>query len=234
MYWLAAISVVALLAFMVWASAYIGSGVYVKALCRGGADNTQKSVAITFDDGPDTDMTPRVLDVLQRHGVKAAFFVIGEKVRRNPRIVERMVGEGHIVANHTFSHRFDFPLSSYGSVLREIGECSDAVEAVIGRRPRLFRPPFGVTNPTIGRAIRSLGLECIGWSIRSLDTVLRRSRTEVLERVTERLHDGAVILLHDRCADADILLDALIVRIRERGYGIKRVDELLKTDAYEA
>ena len=234
MYWLAVILVVALLAFMVWASAYIGSGVYVKALCRGEADNAQKSVAITFDDGPDAEMTPRVLDVLRRHDVKAAFFVIGEKVRRNPQIVERMVGEGHIVANHTRSHRFDFPLSSYENVVREIGECSDAVEAAIGRRPKLFRPPFGVTNPSIGRTVRFLGLQCIGWSIRSLDTVSRRSRADVLERITERVHDGAVILLHDRCPGADMLLDALIVRIRERGYGIKRVDELLKTEAYEA
>lgn len=194
--------------FMVWASADVGSGVYLHTVCRKQTDRPY--VALTFDDGPDETMTPRVLDILGRHGIKATFFVVGEKVRRYPDLVRRMVDEGHTVGNHTLSHSPMFPLWGRERVTREIEQTQRTVKETAGVRMRFFRPPFGITNPVIGRAVRQSGLQAIGWSIRSFDTVACQERSEVCRRITKRLHNGAVILLHDRCEGGDVLLEELL------------------------
>lgn len=242
MYWAAGIAVAVLTAFLVWASADVGSGVYLKALCRrrsgrSGSPNDGAGpagcVALTFDDGPDPTMTPRVLEVLRRHGVQATFFLIGERVTGNPELVRRIVAEGHTVGNHTFTHSPCFPLWRGSRVRQELAATGRAVEAAAGVRMRLFRPPFGVTNPVIGRAVREAGLQPVGWSRRSLDTFAWRRRGAVCRSVCRRLRDGDVILLHDRCEGADRLLDALIVEIKARGQQFVTVDRLFDTDAYE-
>lgn len=225
------IAAAVLTAFLVWASADIGSGVYVRALCR---RRTGKAVvALTFDDGPDPVTTPEVLDVLRRHGVKAAFFVTGEKLRRNPETARRTVAEGHILGNHTYRHSAFFPLMSGRGVAEEIEKTQIAAEEIAGVRPLLFRPPFGVTNPIIGGAVSRAGLRCIGWSIRSLDTFENRSREEVCRRIADRLHNGAVILLHDRCKDAGRLTEMVISAVENEGFDIVPLDELFDMDVYE-
>ena len=231
MYWVIAILLFVLTLFLVWASADVGSNIYLKAACKG--DGKQRVVALTFDDGPDEEMTPKVLDVLKRYDIKATFFLVGEKVEKGPDIVRRIVADGHIVANHTYSHSGLFPLSSGQKVMRELQRCNEAFETTVGLSPKLFRPPFGVTNPIIGRAVRSLGLKTIGWSVRSLDTVEGKSRAEVCQRVAEKLHPGAIILLHDRCNRADELLEEVIQTIVKRDYNIISLDEMLKIDVYE-
>ena len=230
MCWLAVISSLALIAFMVWASADIGSNIYLKSVCNG--DKKEKRLVLTFDDGPDETMTPRVLDVLKQHNIKATFFLIGEKVDRSPSIVKRIVDEGHIVANHTYSHGGTFPLSSYAKVKDELQRCSDSIYEAVGLRVALFRPPFGVTNPIIGKSVRQLGFKTIGWSIRSLDTV-GKSRDLVAEKVIRQLHPGAIILLHDRCENADILLEKIISSSIEKGYEFVSLHEMLKLKVYE-
>ncbi len=222
MYWIAAILLL-LLAFMVWASADVGSNVYVKATCRSKTD--KKHIALTFDDGPDADMTPRVLDILHKHNIRATFFLIGSKAERHPCIVRRMVAEGHTVAIHTGSHRPTFPLSGYATVVAELEDCRKTLAGITGTAPRLFRPPFGVTNPVIGRAVRHLGLQTVGWSIRSLDTLSSGDVEGTARRVFRRLHPGAIVLLHDRCENADSLLEVLIKGIEDRGYRIVPIEE---------
>lgn len=223
--------VIACLLFLVWASADIASGIYLKAICKG--RTTDKVVSLTFDDGPDCDMTPRVLDILKQYDVKATFFLIGNKVKANPDIVSRMCQEGHLVANHTYSHLATFPLSSSNRVKQEIEETNNAIYSAVGKVSHLFRPPFGVTNPIIGKVVKQKGLTTIGWSIRSLDTIAKRSRNEVCEKVVGSLHPGAIILLHDVCPNADKLLSQLIPMIQEQGYRIVSLDELLSIDCYE-
>lgn len=223
--------VVACLLFLVWASADIASGIYLKAICKGRI--TDKVVALTFDDGPDGDMTPRVLDILQQYGITATFFLIGNRVKNNPDIVARLYKEGHIVANHTYSHLGTFPLSGSGRVKQEIEDTNKAIFSVVGKVPHLFRPPFGVTNPIIGKVVKQKDLTTIGWSIRSLDTISKRSRNEVCEKVVGSLHPGAIILLHDVCQSADVLLKRLIPMILEQGYRIVPLDKLLTIDCYE-
>ncbi|NLV39563.1 MAG: polysaccharide deacetylase family protein, partial [Bacteroidales bacterium] len=109
MCWIAIILLICLTLFLVWASADVGGNIYLKSLCRG--DRADKLVTLTFDDGPDEVMTPKVLDVLQKHDIKATFFVIGSKVEKFPHIAKRIVAEGHTIANHTYSHKATFPMS---------------------------------------------------------------------------------------------------------------------------
>lgn len=229
MYWV--LIVIGVLAFFVWASADVGSGVYLKTQCRRRTDAPY--VALTFDDGPDEAMTPRVLELLKQHGVKATFFLIGERVRRHPEIVRRIVDEGHLIGNHTYTHSALFPLSGGRSVRREIEETQRAVEEAVGIRMRLFRPPFGVTNPILGRVVRSCGLQAVGWSIRSFDTVGRIARKRVCDRIGKALHRGAVILLHDRCREADLLLEGVLKEIAACGLQAVRLDKLFEMKEYE-
>lgn len=223
MVWAVIIAVSALAGAAVWASADIGSGVYVKALCR--ARTTRRAVALTFDDGPHPDFTPRVLDVLKRHGVQAVFFVVGERAGAHPEIVKRIVDEGHLVGNHTYSHSGNFPLMGRAQMEDETGRCDAAIERITGRRPTLFRPPFGVTNPTLARALGGR-YTVAGWDIRSLDTIARRPRERVFERVRRRVRPGSVVLLHDDREGGDRLLEMILNDLERNDYKVERFDKL--------
>lgn len=224
------LAVLGILGYLYWASAYIDSGVYVDCLCKGPA--SKHSVALTFDDGPDEIMTPKVLDVLKRNNVKATFFVIGNKVKEHPDLVSRIISEGHIIGNHSLAHNWNFPFQSVEDMLYEMSECEDLVYTMTGKRMKLFRPPFGVTNPMIADAVKEKEYTCIGWSIRSFDTDNDRSRNEILSRVLRQLHNGAIILLHDRCDKADELLQLLISNLQQKNYDIVNLDTLLDIEPY--
>ena len=231
MYWLIFILLcVAVTGFLVWASAYIGSGVYLKSFCRG--KKTAKHVALTFDDSP-SQMTCAVLDVLKEHDVKASFFVIGSKIEGNEDILQRIAEEGHIIGNHSWSHTPGFPLKKYKDVVEEIRMTSDRIQETTGKTPVLFRPPFGVTNPHIGKAVRELGMSSIGWSIRSLDTLENRTRENIMARIASQMEPGSVILLHDRCKDSDRLLRMLLQYLEENDYTIVTIEEMFNLKIYD-
>lgn len=165
--------VLSITVFMVWASASIRSGVYVRAFCREKTD--RKVVYLTFDDGPHPPETKRVLDVLRERGARATFFLIGSNVSGNEAVLRRMLEEGHALGLHTYSHAGTFPLLSFDKMLADVNEGKRAVESVAGKKISLFRPPFGVTNPTIAKVIRTLGLQTVGWDVRSFDTMFCKS-----------------------------------------------------------
>lgn len=165
--------VLSIIVFMVWASASIRSGVYVRAFC--GEKTDRKVVYLTFDDGPHPPETERVLDVLRERGARATFFLIGSKVSGNEAVLRRMLEEGHALGLHTYSHAGTFPLLSFDKMLADVNEGKRAVESVAGKKISLFRPPFGVTNPTIAKVIRTLGLQTVGWDVRSFDTMFCKS-----------------------------------------------------------
>lgn len=228
MCWILVISCIALLVFGVWASADVGSNIYLKAVCKVKTD--RKVAALTFDDAPDEVMTPRVLDVLGKYGVKTTFFVIGRKAEMHREIVERMVREGHTVGNHTYGHTSSFPFYRPRKALEEIEKCSRAIEEITGEETVWFRPPFGVTNPNVGAAVRRSGLRTIGWSIRSWDTVKRIERKRICDRIVGRLHPGAVVLMHDRCEGADEMVEKVIVAAMKAGYKFVTIEELLNQE----
>lgn len=230
MYLIVIISILIVTIFLIWASADIGSNVYVKTLCK--ADRKDKVVALTFDDGPNYFTTPHVLNILKKHDIKATFFLIGKKAKKYPYLVNQIFEEGHIVANHTYSHSSFFPLSVRYSVKEDIEKGIEEINKAIGKKPKLFRPPFGVTNPILGKVVKDMNLTTMGWSIRSLDTI-SGSREKIKEKVISKLHPGAIILLHDDCEDADQLLEILIPSILEKGYKIIPIDEMFEIDVYE-
>ena len=217
---------------MVWASASIRSGVYVRAFCREKTD--RKVVYLTFDDGPHPPETERVLDVLRERGARATFFLIGFKVSGNESVLRRMLEEGHALGLHTYSHAGTFPLLSFDKMLADVNEGKRAVESVAGKKISLFRPPFGVTNPTIAKVVRTLRLQTIGWDVRSFDTMFCKSSEHsckqsghdwyvpVVERIMKQVRPGSVILLHDRLDGASELLSLLLDSLAASGYDFTR------------
>ncbi|MBO7432662.1 MAG: polysaccharide deacetylase family protein [Salinivirgaceae bacterium] len=212
-----ALAIAAILAFLFYASYSIKSQVYVRALCR--VKTTEKVVYLTFDDGPNAEQTPQVLDVLKRNNAKATFFCIGSRIAGNEHILKRIIDEGHTIGNHSFSHTNSFPLFSRRRMIADIEQCQKAIENTIGTAPTLFRPPFGVTNPTVGKAVKTLNLKTIGWTIRTYDTN-RCNNAKIARRISRQLRPGAIILLHDRLPQSAERLQMVIDTVKENGYEI--------------
>jgi peptidoglycan-N-acetylglucosamine deacetylase len=156
-----------------------------------------RGVALTFDDGPHPEHTPRVLDELACRGAKATFFMIGEKVERHPDVARAVARAGHEIGSH--AHRVDRLLALRGlpAIRDDLRRSVEALESVLGERPALFRPPYGVLNPRIFRACDELSLEVVGWSVRALDGVARTSADRAARRVASGLRDGAIVCMHD-------------------------------------
>ena len=219
-----------LLVLPVWASFYVCSGIYLKAHCRG--KTGEKQIALTFDDGPHKDHTSTVLDILKTHHIKAAFFLIGENIIHHENMVRRIVEEGHIIGNHSYTHASTFGFFSKKKVLADLQKNALLIKDVTGKEVNLFRPPFGVTNPHIGRAARFLDYTVVGWSIRSLDT-MGKSPGKIIKRVIKRLKPGAVILFHDNHGDIAQILEEVIAKAAEEGYEFVSPEVLLNINAYK-
>lgn len=161
----------------------------VQAAARG-------EVALSLDDGPDPEVTPRVLEVLERHGVRATFFCIGEHAARHPGLVRAIAGAGHSVENHSLRHRHDFAFLGPRHYLREIGAAQATLAALAGAAPRFFRAPAGMRNPFLDYALTRLGLQLVSWTRRGYDT-RNADAGNVLARLTRALAPGDILLLHD-------------------------------------
>ncbi len=156
-------------------------------------------VALTFDDGPDPQITPQVLDLLDRYQAKASFFCVGEKVAAHPDVVREIVRRGHSVENHSRRHSSCFGFFGLRSLRGDIAAAQDTIAAVTGRPPAFFRSPMGIRNPFLDPVIARMGLIYITWTRRGFDTVSRHPQS-VLDRLTRGLAAGDVLLLHDRRA----------------------------------
>lgn len=179
--------------------------------------NRGKEVALTFDDGP-AEYTEAVLDILKRENVKATFFVIGKNISNREILLKRMQAEGHTIGNHSFNHGFNFDWQSAAKMQEEIELTNQAIEGVTDAPVTLFRPPYGVTNPNLGKALRNSGLKSIGWSLRSMDTVAK-DKQQLLNKILTKVKAGDIILLHDRCAITADILPELITALKKRGFG---------------
>jgi peptidoglycan/xylan/chitin deacetylase (PgdA/CDA1 family) len=190
--------------------AFLRLGMFVDVVWRG--PRQARGVALTFDDGPSPEHTPRILDLLHEAGAKATFFVIGKKAAAHPDLVRDIVARGHAVGIHGHSHDRFFSLRSVETVSDDLAEAMTTVEAITGERPSLFRPPIGLTSPRIARALEWFDLVVVGWSVRAVDGWSGAKAERVAERVASRLEDGAIVLLHDAAEKDDFRparLDAL-------------------------
>lgn len=199
-----------------WGVFDIRLGYFVPTLCR--LKNKQKrQVVLTFDDGP-TELTPLFLDLLNRYEAKAIFFCIGRQIAQYPQIVQRIKEEGHLIGNHTYSHIPQNCFASTAVMTQEIQQ-TDALLAQLGIVTPYFRPPYGVTNPHIARAVRRTGKRVIGWDIRSLDTVIK-DETRLWSRVVSKLTQGNIILMHDTSERTLHVLEQLLKYLKANDYQV--------------
>ncbi len=212
---------------LVLGAVFIEWNFYLRSYNKSGK---QGLVALTFDDGPGQE-TAAILDVLKEQGVQAAFFSIGKNVIAHPDLVKRWHNEGHLVGNHSYAHGFNFDWQSSRKMAEELQQANEAVCAITGKTPKLFRPPYGVTNPNLARAVKKLAMSSIGWNVRSFDTTAR-DPSQLIERILNRLKGGDIILLHDTMPITREILTELIVRTRQKGFTFARVDQMLDLEAY--
>jgi peptidoglycan/xylan/chitin deacetylase (PgdA/CDA1 family) len=154
-----------------------------------------KAVALTFDDGPDPKYTPQVLKVLKEHNVRATFFMVGSKVLAHPDIARQIVADGHAVGNHSYTHR-DLGKLSREQLAKEIDWTSKAIEEVCGIRPTMFRPPRGVTSPTLLRLLAERKMVLALWTTSSGDW-MQLSPGSIVKRLSRHVAPGEVFLFHD-------------------------------------
>lgn len=211
------------IAFLFYASFSISSGIYIKALCR--AKTTEKIVALTFDDGPAPASTPEVLDVLKRYQVPATFFCIGRESDEYPELSQRIQAEGHCIGNHSYEHSCFFPFYPKWKMFGDLCCAHETMRDTIGKNMTLFRPPFGVTNPTLAAVLKRMGYATIGWDVRSFDT-WRDSEDKIFCRIIKGIRPGSVILLHDNLPGCAALLTRLLDHLEETGYKVVSVNEM--------
>lgn len=223
-------TVLATVGLLAYGSVNFKSGYYCKVAYAG--DKEERTLALTFDDGPDEKITPLILDILKENNVKAAFFCIGSRAIYNPELIKRIDSEGHIIGNHSYSHSYFFDLYSKRRILKELEENSKAIKDIIKKTPLLFRPPYGVTNPAVASAIRKGRYVAIGWSFKSKDTVIDNDET-LLRRLVSGIENGSIILFHDTRRVTANTLDKFIKYSVSRNFSFKRLDHFLKIEAYE-
>jgi cellulose synthase/poly-beta-1,6-N-acetylglucosamine synthase-like glycosyltransferase/peptidoglycan/xylan/chitin deacetylase (PgdA/CDA1 family)/spore germination protein YaaH len=201
---------------------------------RWGASNS-KTVALTFDDGPDPVFTQKILDVLRSHGVKATFFVVGENVRDNPQLLRDEFAQGHEVGNHTFTHP-DLESISDDELRIQANATERLIESVLRRRTVLFRPPYGgdMEPMSLDRArplavTSALGYYTVGYGVDPTDWA-RPGTDKIVSSVLAHATNGSVILLHDSGGDRQQTVDALpriIEGLRARGFAFATVSEMI-------
>jgi peptidoglycan/xylan/chitin deacetylase (PgdA/CDA1 family) len=153
-------------------------------------------IALTIDDGPDPAVTPQVLELLDRYGIKATFFCVGRKAAQYPELCRDIVHRGHAVENHSQQHRHNFSLLGPRGFMREIGAAQDTLTRITGQHPMFFRAPAGLRNPFLDPVLTRLSLRLASWSVRGFDT--REGNAETIgHRLLRGLRPGAILLLHD-------------------------------------
>ncbi len=176
-------------------------------------------IALTFDDGPDPEITPRVLDALESNGARGTFFLVGEKAAAHPGIVRDIVARGHAIGNHTMTHRRLFFAGS-GVTAAEIDGCGWVLADITGEAPTLFRPPHGVFDVTALRTVRDRGLSLVLWTALAGD-YRDRSAAGTVAAVEPFVRPGAIVVFHDTSdgggADLPVIIDAVARLAGERG-----------------
>jgi peptidoglycan/xylan/chitin deacetylase (PgdA/CDA1 family) len=216
--------------------AHPASSLFLPVRSRG---SERTKVALTFDDGPG-DATRAVLGVLSELGVKATFFVVGENVKGREDVLRAAYNQGHVIGSHSFAHSWLTNFYRSRRMKDEVARGIDAVAAVIGKRPRLYRPPIGLKSPSLAWAARELGLVVVGWRRRGRDGGAGGGDPAAIVGRLLAARGGEVLLLHDgvepgRKGDRQATLKALrelIPLLRARGLELVTVDQLLGEKAY--
>lgn len=201
-------------ALTAYGSAYIGSQMFVQVQTRLGTG--EKKICLSFDDGPHPNSL-HIAEILKAHNIHAVFFCIGRQAEAYPAIVQKLHSEGHIIGNHTYTHS---PLLNFFTSRRmrqEIEKTDRLIRDLTGRDCTWYRPPYGVTNHPLRRALKQLPHAVLGWNLRSLDT-LRKDPEILLQQVLHKIQPGSILLFHDPLPQTAEMLRMLIPELEKRGY----------------
>lgn len=190
-----------------------------------------KYIYLTFDAGFENGNTPNILDTLKAHDVKAAFFLVGHYLEKEPELVKRMVQEGHIVGNHTYHHPDMSMISDKESFSKELTSLEDLFKEVTGEEmPKYYRPPQGKFSEDNLRMANELGYKTIFWSLAYVDWYKdnQPSKDQAFSKLIPRIHPGAVVLLHSTSDTNEQILDELLTKWKDLGYTFKTLNDLTK------
>ena len=215
--------------FLSWAVFQIERNFYLTSI---NFNDSSSGISITFDDGPNDENTPKVLEVLKKHKVKATFFCIGKNIKNNPELVKRIFDEGHVLANHSYSHEKWIDFNRKDAWLNEMKLTNDLIHSIAGKTPTFFRPPYGVTTPHLRKALLDSKMHSIGWNVRSLDT-LNNNVSEIIDRCMKQLRKGSIVLFHDNLSWSAEVLDKFLIEAKKQNYEVRPLDELINKKAYE-
>jgi len=190
-----------------------------------------KAASLTFDAAWGNEDTQELIDILAKYKIRATFFVVGEWVDKYPESVKALSDAGHEVMNHSDDHAH-FATLSAAEIRANAEACNDKIEAVTGKRPHLFRCPYGEYDDHVVSALTELGMYTIQWDVDSLDWK-ELSAEEICQRVTSRVSPGSIILFHNAAKHTPEALPGIIEALLAEGYSIVPVSELLLTGEYE-
>jgi len=211
----------------------IGAGVFGRPILALRADRAGDRLAITFDDGPDPLTTPTLLDLLERRGHRATFFVIGRRAAEHPALCADIARRGHTLGNHSFAHSWLGPARGPAALRADLDSAAATLERATGARPRFYRPPMGILSPPVASMARAAGVEVVGWSASAQDGIASATVAGSLRRLRRGLRPGAILALHDGAERGDrrpiapALLPLLLDEIEARGLRSVTLDDLL-------
>jgi len=191
--------------------------------------NNNKTVYLTFDDGPTPDISHWILDQLREHGIKATFFCVGENLQRYPEVAKKLIEEGHIIANHTYHHPNGWT-SNTEKYIEETLLCETEIDKIrpqtIDGKSKLFRPPYGKLKPSQSKILRKMGYKIIMWDVLSADFLQEVSKEECLDNVVKNVTSGSIIVFHDNPKafnDLEYTLPKTIKFLIDNGYQFDKI-----------
>jgi peptidoglycan-N-acetylmuramic acid deacetylase len=196
-------------------------------------DSYSKVIYLTFDAGYENGYTSDILDTLKKHNIKAAFFLVGNYIEKEPDLVKRMVEEGHIVGNHTYNHPDMSKISDMESFKKEITSLEELFKNTTGQElSKFYRPPRGKYNESNLKQANELGYKTIFWSLAYVDWYVNKQPTKeyAFEKLIPRIHPGAVVLLHSTSKTNCEILDELLAKWEDEGYTFKTLNDLVSSN----
>lgn len=208
--------------FILICSAKIQLNFFVKSVNHGSRNSN--TIYLTFDDGPHPLYTPQVLDLLKNFNAKASFFLIGQHAEKFPDLVSRISEEGHTVGNHSFTHSDFIDFKNAKGWSDELEKTNEVIFKIIGKLPKFFRPPFGVTTPHLATALQKTKMISIGWDIRTYDTVLKNPK-KINYKIQNKIKPGSIILLHDTHEQIILILEQLLTELAQRNFKFESINQ---------
>ncbi len=222
-FWLYIIGFLLFTVILIWGIFDIKISYFLKSFNEN-KNITEKKIAITFDDGP-TEFTPKFLELLKKNETKATFFCIGKQIEKYPDIFRKIIEDGHEIGNHTYSHSNKTGFFSTQKMSSEITKNDETILKSGNTKTELYRPPFGITNPNISRAIKKTEKKSIGWNIRSFDTIIENP-DKITSRIIPKIKPGSIILLHDTSEKTLLVLEDLLLFLNRENYNAVTISRL--------